>query len=166
MSLAVLLLQGNDPGELDDLIGQIVRFGIIALFFFGPLLKKLFEKKSASTRTQPKKRVIVRAPKSEHEYSYRPEELEEEWMPEPQPVVASQEPASDDWIDTPAALPTRLAEGDLMHASLDEHRVKLDQPGKKRVSRAREWRAALITREILGPPVGLRSQNSDRAPFG
>ena len=163
MNLAVLILQGNDPSELDDLIGQLVRFGVIALFFLGPLLKKLFEKKQDSGRTRPKKRVVVRTPE---EY-YEPAQFEEEWAPEPVPQhVAVRDRTNEDWIDTPTAMPTRLAKGDLMHASVEEHRVKIDQPFKKGASRAREWRAALITREILGPPVGLRSQNSDRAPFG
>ena len=167
MNLAVLLLQGNDPSESDDFIGQFVRIAIIALFFFGPMLKKILTGKKEEAPVKRKPRVVVRAPSPVPDVFEEPEEMLQDWNipPIPPPVHHAEEPASV-WIENPHAMPTRLPEGDLMHASLGEHRVKLDLPAEKRRGAGREWRSAIIMREVLGPPVGLRTQRADRAPFG
>jgi len=164
VSLAAILVQANEPFEFDELMGQLVRYGVIALFLFGPLLKKLFDRKSQPQSPQGKRPVVVRQPVALPEEVV---ELTNDWtvLPKVEPGVQERtlEPT---WIEEPKAMPTRLAEGDLMHASVDEHVVPLDLPTVDRRGTRRGWRSAIILREVLGPPVGLRSQNADRAPFG
>ena len=163
MNLAVFILQADESFDLDGLIGQLMRFGLLAVFFLGPLLKKLLggkeEKPTARRRTQrPVGRPVVVEPELD--------ELEDAWtvLPQVEPVpIPSKSPA---WIDSPTAMPTRLPAGDLMHASVDEHMVPLDLPEQARKGVRQGWRTAILLREVLAPPVGLRSQNADRAPFG
>lgn len=145
------------------MIEQLFRYGLLAVFFLAPLFKKLFGAKEE----QPKPRSRTRRPVG------RPvvvepelEELEDAWTVLPQVQPAASPLSAPAWIDTPTAMPTRLPAGDLMHASVDEHMVPLDLPEEQRHGVRKGWRTAILMREILGPPVGLRSQNADRAPFG
>lgn len=163
MNLAVYILQGNDPGGFDEMIGQLLRFGLLAVFFLAPLLKRLFGAKEEKPR--PRRRVgqpVAMPSTIEPEL----EDLEDAWtvLPQVEPVASpSKSPV---WITDPTPMPTSLPAGDLMHASVVDHLVPLDLPQQERRGVHRGWRSAILMREILAPPVGLRSQNADRAPFG
>jgi hypothetical protein len=187
--LAWILQQGVEEFAFEQLLQQLSRFAILALFFIGPLLKSIFGKKEQGQPASRKRRrptarqaeseeraeddLAIERARTRKEALEPLEELPAAWREElpverasvPSPVLPDLPPASLAPVLEPGPVEVRSPLG-LGLADLDREGAQRRASARVRRKNLLGWRQALVQREVLGPPVALRSSIDPHTPLG
>lgn len=173
------LLQ-TESFDLEELFGQLIRFGIIALFFIGPLLKSIFDKKEEAKKKRKVRRVPTPHQPAPEPFPTPADAFPEPEFEEPEPIRAQtvrrkrQSEASIAESHLPS-LGSRI-EGLAPEASqprglglgLERERDtrKKPRPRTDRSRRLHAWRSAIVAQEVLGRPVSLQPPRDEQFVMG